>query len=102
MTGKNIITTLIASFVLGLCSCTNEDMGDSFDRTADGAIDLTVGVESTPNRRAITRAGETPAIPTYYAMKAGTQVRLKVDGKWTGKTPDAISQKTTCVPAFMA
>ena len=96
MTRKNTIKTLIASFVLGLCSCTNEDMGDSFDRTADGAIGFTVGVESTPNRRAITRAGETPAIPTYYAMKAGTQVRLKVDGKWTGKTPDAISQKTTC------
>jgi hypothetical protein len=29
-------------------------------------------------------------------MKAGTQVRLKVDGTWTGKTPEAISKKTTC------
>lgn len=93
MTGKNIIKTLIASFVLGLCSCTNEDMGDSFDRTADGAIDFTIGVESSPLRRAMTRAGETP---TYYAMKAGTQVRLKVDGTWVGKEPEAISQKTTC------
>ena len=93
MTGKNIIKTLIASFVLGLCSCTNEDMGDSFDRTADGAIDFTIGVESSPLRRAMTRAGE---MPTYYAMKAGTQVRLKVDGTWIGKEPEAISQKTTC------
>ena len=41
----------------------------------------------------MTRAGETS---TYYAMKAGTQVRLKVDGTWTGKEPEAISQKTTC------
>lgn len=93
MTGKNIIKTLIASFVLGLCSCTNEELGDSFDRTADGAIDFTVGVESAPNRRAMTRGESTPS---YYAMKAGTQVRLKVDGTWEGKTPAAISQKTTC------
>ena len=93
MTGKNIIKTLIASFVLGLCSCTNEELGDSFDRMADGAIDFTVGVESAPNRRAMTRGESTPS---YYAMKAGTQVRLKVDGTWEGKTPAAISQKTTC------
>ena len=93
MTGKNIINTLIASFVLGFSSCTNEEMGGSFDRTADGAIDFTVGVESSPNRRAMTRGESTPS---YYAMKAGTQVRLKVDGTWTGKTPEAISQKTTC------
>lgn len=100
MTGKNIINTLIASLVLGLGSCTNEDMGDSFDRTADGAINLTVGVESSPSKRTMTRAGE--PTPTYYAMKAGTQVRLKVDGTWTGKNPEAISQKTTCTTKVSA
>ena len=93
MIRKNIIYALTTSFVLGLGSCTNLEMGGSFDRTADGSIDFTVGVESSPLRRALTRAGETP---TYYAMKAGTQVRLKVDGTWAGKTPEAISQKTTC------
>ena len=94
MTGKNIIYALMASFVLGLSSCANEEMGDSFDRTADGSIDLTVGVESSPYRMTLTRAGETQS--SYYAMMANTQVRLKVDGKWTGKDPEAISQKTTC------
>lgn len=91
MTGKNIIYTLTTLLVLGLSSCTSGELGDSFDRTADGAINFTVGVENSPAKRAKTRAGE-----TYYAMKAGTQVRLKVDGTWAGKTPSAISQKTTC------
>ena len=94
MIRKNIIYALTTSFVLGLVSCTNEEMGGSFDRTADGSIDFTVGVESSPSRRALTRGDE--STPTYYAMKAGTQVRLKVDGTWAGKTPEAISQKTTC------
>ena len=93
MTGKNIIYTLTTLLVLGLGSCTSGELGDSFDRTVDGSIDFTVGVENTPVRRAKTRAGETP---TYYAMQAGTQIRLKVDGTWAGKTPEAISQKTTC------
>ena len=94
MIRKNIIYALTTSFVLGLGSCTNEEMGGSFDRTADGSIDFTVGVESSPSRRALTRGDE--STPTYYAMKAGTQVRLKVDGTWAGKNPEAISQKTTC------
>ena len=92
MTRKNIIYTLTTSLVLGLGSCTSEDMGGSFDRTADGAIDFTTGVESSPNRRAATRA----VIPTYYGMKENTQIRLKVDGTWAGKEPEAISQITTC------
>lgn len=80
--------------VLAVAACTNEDMDVSLNHTAEGAIDLSVGVEATPARRALTRAGG--ATSAYYAMKAGTQVRLKVDGRWTGKTPEAISQKTTC------
>ena len=93
MTGKNIIYTLTTLLVLGLGSCTSGEVGDSFDRTVDGSIDFTVGVENSPVKRAKTRAGETP---TYYAMQAGTQIRLKVDGTWAGKTPESISQKTTC------
>lgn len=92
MTGKNIIYTLIASFVLALSACTSEDMSDSFDRTADGTIDFNVGVEVSPASRTITRS----ASPTYVAMQAGTQVRLKVDGVWNRKDPKNISQKTTC------
>jgi len=83
----------MTSLVLGLASCTSEEQWNISDRTADGAIDLNVGVEPSPAQRAMTRAGESSS---YYAMKAGTQVRLKVDGTWTGKVPEAISQKTTC------
>ena len=94
MTGKKIIYACMTSLVLAVAACTNEDMDVSLNHTAEGAIDLSVGVEATPARRAMTRAGG--ATSAYYAMKAGTQVRLKVDGRWTGKTPEAISQKTTC------
>ena len=79
MIRKNIIYALTTSLVLGLGSCTNEEMGDSFDRTADGTIDFNVGVEASPVNRTVTRGGESSA-SKYYAMKAGTQVRLKVDG----------------------
>ena len=94
MTEKKIIYAFMTSLVLAVAACTNEDMDVSLNHTAEGAIDLSVGVEATPARRALTRAGG--ATSAYYAMKAGTQVRLKVDGRWTGKTPEAISQKTTC------
>lgn len=96
MIRKNIIYALTTSLVLGLGSCTNEEMGDSFDRTADGTIDFNVGVEALPASRAVTRGDESASATKYYAMKAKTQVRLKVDGTWTGKDPETISQKSTC------
>ena len=96
MTDKNFIYTLMASFVLVLGACTSEDVSDSFDRTADGTIDFNVGVEALPANRALTRAEESASTTKYYAMKAGTQVCLKVDGTWAGKDPEAISKKTTC------
>ncbi len=85
----------MTSFVLVLGACTSEDVSDSFDRTADGTIDFNVGVEASPVNRTVTRGGEFSS-SKYYAMKAGTQVRLKVDGTWAGKDPEAISKKTTC------
>ncbi len=94
MTRKDFIYSLMASFVLVLGACTNEVVSDSFDRTADGTIDFTVGVESSPAQSAMTRADVSTT--NYYAMKVGSQVRLKVDGTWAGKTPETISQKTTC------
>ncbi len=93
MNKKIIIYTLTTSLVLGLASCTSEDFWDTFDRTADGPIDFTVGVESSPAQRSLTRAGA----PTYYSMQSGTQVRMRVDGIWKkGSTDNSISQKTTC------
>ncbi len=100
MIQQKIKYTLSSLLVLGLSACTSEDLQGTFDRTADGPIEFTVGVEASPSsvRRAFTREGETAS--SYYAMKAGTQVRLKVDGVWKkGTNPEeavSISKKTTC------
>lgn len=100
MIQQKIKYTLSSLLVLGLSACTSEDLQGTFDRTADGPIEFTVGVEASPSsvRRAFTRDGETAS--SYYAMKAGTQVRLKVDGVWKKGTNQeeavSISKKTTC------
>ena len=83
----------MALLAAGLSSCASEDFWDTFDRTIDGPIDFTVGVETSPAQRTKTRGEDDP---TYYAMQAGTQVRLKVDGTWERKAPKAISKTTTC------
>ena len=104
MNRKDFIYTLAASLVLGLGSCTSEDFWDTFDRTVDGPIDFTVGVEGSPARRAFTRAvdennqTQTPAASeSYYALQGGTQLRLKVDGVWkrTSET-GLVTKQATC------
>ena len=96
MNRKDFIYTLTASLVLGLGSCTSEDFWDTFDRTVDGPIEFTVGVEASPSQRAMTRAEE-PATTGYYAMQPNTQVRLKVDGMWKRKSETVpVSKPTTC------
>lgn len=96
MNRKDFIYTLAASLVLGLGSCTSEDFWDTFDRTVDGPIEFTVGVEASPAQRALTRAEESPATTGYYAMQPNTRVRLRVDGAWNRKPTPAISKQTTC------
>lgn len=95
MNRKDFVYTLAASLVLGLGSCTSEDFWDTFDRTVDGPIEFTVGVEASPSQRAMTRAEE-PATTGYYAMQPNTQVRLRVDGMWNRKPTPAISKQTAC------
>ena len=104
MNSKVYIYSLAASLVLGLGSCTSEDFWDTFDRTVDGPIDFTVGVEGSPARRAFTRAvdennqTQTPAASeSYYALQGGTQLRLKVDGVWkrTSET-GLVTKQATC------
>ncbi len=83
--------TLLAA---GLWSCSGDELWDQPGTKVDGAISFNVGVESSPAQRAVTRAG---ASDPYYAMQAGTQVRLRVDGIWKRKSPTVpVSQKTTC------
>ena len=99
MTGKKIVFSLITLLVAGLWSCTSDELWESPDNREDGAIDLNVGVASSPAGRIATRAGE----PSFYAMQAGTQVRLKVDGIWKRiSETDPVSQKTTCLTVAAA
>ena len=89
MNKKNIIYTLTTSFVLALGSCASEDFWDTFDRTVDGPIDFTVGVESSPAQHTRTRA----AGDVY----SGTKILVRVDGTWKGKTETRqISQTAVC------
>jgi len=80
--------------VAGVCSCASDELWDASGSETGGAIGFNVGVESSPAQRTVTRAG---APDTYYAMQAGTQVRLRVDGIWKRKSAtEPVSQKTTC------
>ena len=73
---KKITTyTLAASLVLGLGSCTSEDFWDTFDRTVDGPINFTVGLESASVQQASTRA----------EAADNTKVNLLVEGIWNRK-----------------
>lgn len=100
MRHHNYYHIFVTSLVLTLGSCTSEDFWDTFDRTVDGPIDFTVGVDASPARRALTRAGEedTPAASdTCYALQFGTQLRLRVDGFWK-RIPETglVTQQATC------
>ena len=89
MNRKNFIYTLAASLVLGLGSCTSEDFWDTFDRTVDGPISFTTGVESSSAQRTLTRAG------SEGNLEIGTQVRLRASGFWEFASSDSIIKYTT-------
>lgn len=92
MNRKDFIYTLAASLVLGLCSCTSEDFWDTFDRTVDGPICFTTGVESSSAQRAFTRAG------SVQKLENGTQVRLRAKGFWEFASPkDSVIKYTTAL-----
>ena len=93
MTKNSNIYALMVSLVL-LTACSGDDFWETFDHTVDGTIDLSVGVESAVAQQTLTRTGE--STEGYYAMKKGTQVRLRVDGYWKRKTPSLISNTKTC------
>lgn len=93
---------ILASLVLTFGACTSEDFWDTFDRTVDGPINFTVGVEGSPASRALTRAegeeGTTTPSENYYALQGGTQLRLKVDGMWARieETNGLVTKQATC------
>ena len=89
MNRKNYIYTLAASLVLGLGSCTSEDFWDTFDRTVDGPISFTTGVESSSAQRTLTRAG------SEGNLEIGTHVHLRASGFWEFASSDSIIKYTT-------
>ena len=93
MTKKSNIFALMVSLALLLSACSGDDFWETFDHTVDGTIDLNVGIESAMAQQTLTRTGE--STDGYYAMKEGTQIRLKVDGYWK-RNGGTISNKVTC------
>ena len=91
MNSKVYIYSLAASLVLGLGSCTSEDFWDTFDRTVDGPVSFTTGVESSSAQRAFTRAG------SEQELTNGTQVRLRASGFWEFASSDSIIKYTTAL-----
>lgn len=83
-TNKYAFLALLAA---GLGSCASEDFWETFDRTVDGPIDFTVGIESSVAQHSITRAGQEDA------LSSDTKICIKVDGKWASKD---ISKTALC------
>ena len=96
MNRKNFKYAFLALLAAGLSSCASEDFWDTFDRTIDGPIDFTVGIESSPAQRTKTRATD------EYSMANGTQVLLKVDGAWNKLNPATVSKTAICTTSDAA
>ena len=89
---KTKITALLASLTL-LASCKDYEEY-SYRHTVgeeNNAITLMAGI-SEPSAKVQTRAGEDLHVP----FSAKTQMRLYVEGTWTGKSPETITQYTNC------
>lgn len=95
MTNRYLKYTLSALLALGLGSCASENFWDTFDRTADGTIELSAGIASSAvEKTAITRGGESTT-PELKAMQEGTLIHLKVEGYWNRiNSSGAISKNT--------
>lgn len=75
-----------------LTSCHSDDIASPTYTVgeADNAITLRAGISEGGNG-VITRAGEDAHVP----FTAQTQLRLRVDGTWTGHDPETVSHTTT-------
>lgn len=93
MKGKQEIKAILLGIGMGLLampSC-SDDVINPDDRPENGAIMLQVGVSNSPAQQPLTRA----AGDTYVALSPDTKFKLRVQGTWTGKTPELITNKTT-------
>lgn len=80
--------------LLSLVSCSSDTGPEPFYTVgeADNPIRLSVGVGGSLHQ-ATTRS------TTYSALSKGTAITLRVDGKWTNKSPEGITQITTAKAA---
>lgn len=85
MKGKQEIKAILLGIGMGLLvlpSCSDDVINP--DRPENGAIMLQVGVSNSPAQQPLTRAtGD-----TYVALTPDTKFKLRVQGTWTGKTPN--------------
>ena len=85
MKGKQEIKAILLGIGMGLLampSCSDDVINP--DRPENGAIMLQVGVSNSPAQQPLTRA----AGDTYVALSQNTKFKLRVQGTWTGKTPN--------------
>lgn len=85
MKGKQEIKAILLGIGMGLLampSCSDDVINP--DRPENGAIMLQVGVSNSPAQQPLTRA----AGDTYVALSPDTKFKLRVQGTWTGKTPN--------------
>lgn len=99
MKGKQEIKAILLGIGMGLLtlpSCSDDVINP--DRPENGAIMLQVGVSNSPAQQPLTRA----AGDTYVALSQNTKFKLRVQGTWTGKTPDGTITKETTATAGAA
>lgn len=85
MKGKQEIKAILLGIGMGLLvlpSCSDDVINP--DRPDNGAIMLQVGVSNSPAQQPLTRS----AGDTYVALSPDTKFKLRVQGTWTGKTPN--------------
>ncbi len=101
MKGKQEIKAILLGMGMGLLvlpSCSDDVINP--DRPDNGAIMLQVGVSNSPAQQPLTRA---EGGDTYVALSQNTKFKLRVQGTWTGKTPDGtITKKTTATAGTAA
>lgn len=86
-----LYNTIGAATLLALSACSKDDTSYT-DVNKKDAIELIAGVSNSNGP--LTRAAS--ALAGHYAMQGGTAINLRVNGSWTGKSPELISQTTSC------
>ena len=88
---KQIKSIILLTATLAFAACSDDvTHGDKFTvGDADNAINLSIGVQSSPG------ALQSRALAGHYAMQENTAINLYVEGDWTGKTPENIVKKST-------